>query len=107
MGHGKRHSSEKKLKAVWELAGDAMVFLDADGLLDCNDAALRLFGIDSHENAIGLPLHSFAPPTPGQAKQIGRQRMSLPTGGKRSSRRVRSVSTGDSRTRMAGRSYST
>ena len=63
MGHGKRRSSEKKLEAVWELAGDAMVFLDADGLLDCNDAALRLFGIDSREHAIGLPLHALAPPT--------------------------------------------
>ncbi len=40
-----------------------MVFLDQDGLLDCNDAALRLLGIDSREHAIGLPLHAFAPPT--------------------------------------------
>ena len=56
-------SSEKKLKAIWELAGDAMVFLDADGLLDCNDAALRLFGIDSLDRAVGLPLHAFAPHT--------------------------------------------
>ena len=63
MGHGEQHSSEKKLEAIWEHAGDAMVFLDADGLLDCNDAALRLFGIDSREHAIGLPLHAFAPPT--------------------------------------------
>jgi PAS domain S-box-containing protein len=63
MSHGKRRSSEQKLKAVWEQAGDAMVFLDEDGLLDCNDAALRLLGIDSREHAIGLPLHSFAPPT--------------------------------------------
>jgi diguanylate cyclase (GGDEF)-like protein/PAS domain S-box-containing protein len=63
MGHGTQSSSDKKLKAIWELAGDAMVFLDAEGLLDCNDAALRLFGIDSREHAIGLPLHAFAPPT--------------------------------------------
>jgi diguanylate cyclase (GGDEF)-like protein/PAS domain S-box-containing protein len=63
MGHVKQSSCEQKLKAVWELAGDAMVFLDADGLLDCNDAALRLFGIDSREHAIGRPLHAFAPPT--------------------------------------------
>ncbi len=56
-------SSEQKLKAIWELAGDAMVFLDSDGLLDCNDAALRLFGIDSREHALGLPLHAFAPRT--------------------------------------------
>ena len=63
MADGKQSSSEQKLKAIWELAGDAMVFLDADGLLDCNDAALRLFGIESREHAIGLPLHAFAPPT--------------------------------------------
>jgi diguanylate cyclase (GGDEF)-like protein/PAS domain S-box-containing protein len=63
MGHGSQSSSEQKLKAIWELAGDAMVFLDEDGLLDCNDAALRLLGIDSREHAIGLPLHAFAPPT--------------------------------------------
>ena len=62
MDHVERRSSEKKLQAVWELAGDAMVFLDADGLLDCNDAALRLFGIESRDDAIGLPLHAFAPP---------------------------------------------
>jgi diguanylate cyclase (GGDEF)-like protein/PAS domain S-box-containing protein len=54
-------SSEQKLKAIWELAGDAMIFLDADGLLDCNDAALRLLGIDSSEHAVGMPLSAFAP----------------------------------------------
>jgi hypothetical protein len=43
MGHGNQSSSAQKLKAIWELAGDAMVFLDEDGLLNCNDAALRLF----------------------------------------------------------------
>jgi diguanylate cyclase (GGDEF)-like protein/PAS domain S-box-containing protein len=63
VGPGIQSSSEQKLKAIWELAGDAMVFLDEDGLLDCNDAALRLLGIDSRERALGLPLHAFAPPT--------------------------------------------
>jgi diguanylate cyclase (GGDEF)-like protein/PAS domain S-box-containing protein len=62
MGHDDPRSSAMKLEAVWEHAGDAMVFLDADGLLDCNDAALRLFGMDSREHAVGLPLHAFAPP---------------------------------------------
>jgi len=60
MAHGMQTSSDQKLKAIWELAGDAMVFLDEDGLLDCNDAALQLLGIDSREHAIGLPLHAFA-----------------------------------------------
>ena len=61
MTHAVKSSSEEKLKAIWELAGDAMVFLDADGLLDCNDAALSLFGIDSSEQAVGVPLSAFAP----------------------------------------------
>ena len=63
MGDDKPSSSEQKLKAIWELAGDAMVFLDDEGLLDCNDAALQLLGIDSRDSAIGLPLQAFAPPT--------------------------------------------
>ncbi len=63
MTQGIHSSSEQKLKAVWELAGDAMVFLDGDGLLDCNDAALRLLGLDSSEHAVGMPLSSFAPET--------------------------------------------
>jgi diguanylate cyclase (GGDEF)-like protein/PAS domain S-box-containing protein len=54
-------SSEQKLKAVWEFAGDAMIFLDTDGQLDCNEAALRLLGIDTSEHAIGMPLSAFAP----------------------------------------------
>jgi PAS domain S-box-containing protein len=67
-------SSEQKLKAIWELAGDAMVFLDEDGLLDCNDAALRLLGIDSREHALGLPLHAFAPPTQADGRPSGCRR---------------------------------
>jgi len=63
MGLDEPHPGDRKFEAVWELAGDAMAFLDAEGLLDCNDAALRLFGIESREEAIGLPLHAFAPPT--------------------------------------------
>ena len=61
MTHAIQGSSEQKLKAIWELAGDAMIFLDADGLLDCNDAALRLLGIGSSEHAVGMPLSAFAP----------------------------------------------
>src|SRR5215468_2733366 len=61
--HRKQSSHEKKLTAIWELAGDAMVFIDKDGVLDCNDAALRLLGLDSREQALGVPLHAFAPPT--------------------------------------------
>ena len=63
MGDSNPSPNERKLRAIWELAGDAMIFVDAEGLLDCNDAALHLLGIASREQAIGLPLHAFAPPT--------------------------------------------
>ena len=104
MGHAKQSSSEQKLKAVWELAGDAMVFLDADGLLDCNDAALRLFGIDSREHAIGLPLHAFAPPTQADGRPSAQV---FADGRRRSSSRASNASIGISSARTAGRSCST
>ncbi len=68
MGHVESHPSEQKLAAVWDLAGDAMLFLDPEGVLDCNGAAQRLFGIDSREHAIGMPLHAFAPPTQADSR---------------------------------------
>ena len=68
----KQTSSEKKLSAIWELAGDAMVFIDKDGVLDCNDAALRFLGLDSREQAIGVPLHAFAPPTQPDGRSSAR-----------------------------------
>lgn len=52
---------QRKLQAVWEHAGDAMLFLDRDGVLDCNDAGLRLFGLESGDSLLGQPLHAFAP----------------------------------------------
>jgi len=54
MGRGVQSSSEKKLKAIWELAGDAMVFLDADGLLDCNDAGTEGEAIEVLTEAMQL-----------------------------------------------------
>ncbi len=48
--------------AVWECAADAMAFLDREGLLDCNEAALRLLGLASPEALLGRPLDAFAPP---------------------------------------------
>ena len=52
----------QKYKAVWECAGDAMLFVDRDGLLDCNEAAMRLLGLTSRESCLGRPLSSFVPP---------------------------------------------
>jgi len=55
--------SERKYQAVWEYGADAMVFLDQDGVLDCNASGLRLFGLPDRETMLGRPLADFAPPT--------------------------------------------
>ena len=55
--------SEQKYKAVWEYAADAMIFLDHDGVLDCNETGLRLFGLAERETILGRPLADLAPPT--------------------------------------------
>ena len=57
----KLHFTEQKYKAVWECASDAMLFLDRDGLLDCNEAAMRLLGLASAESFLGKPLGAFVP----------------------------------------------
>ena len=54
--------SEKKYKAVWEYAADAMIFLDQEGVLDCNETGLRLFGLAERETMLGRPLADLAPP---------------------------------------------
>ena len=55
--------SEKKYQAVWEYAVDAMMFLDHDGVLDCNESGLQLFGLAEREAMLGRTLADFAPPT--------------------------------------------
>jgi diguanylate cyclase (GGDEF)-like protein/PAS domain S-box-containing protein len=47
--------------AVWEHGADPMVFMDREGLLDCNEAALRLLGLASTRAVLGRPLADFAP----------------------------------------------
>ncbi len=60
--------SEKKYQAVWEYAVDAMLFLDQDGVLDCNESGLRLFGLADREIILGRPLADFAPPAQPHGK---------------------------------------
>ncbi|HEY3230834.1 MAG TPA: diguanylate cyclase, partial [Roseiflexaceae bacterium] len=55
-------AGDGKYMAVWGRAADAMAFLDRDGLLDCNEAALRLLGLASATAVLGRPLDTFAPP---------------------------------------------
>ncbi len=62
IGHHALSLSEKKYQAVWEYAADAMMFLDHDGVLDCNETGLSLFGLAERETMLGRPLADFAPP---------------------------------------------
>ena len=57
----KLYFAEQKYKAVWECASDAMFFIDRDGILDCNEAAMRLLGLAEREACLGRPLRDFAP----------------------------------------------
>ncbi len=52
---------DKRYAAVWISAADPMAFLDEDGLIDCNDAAIRLLGLADHSHVLGHPLEHFAP----------------------------------------------
>jgi len=51
-------------RALFENAGDAMLLLDTDGFLDCNGAAVELFGLASREDLIGI--HPAEVSTPRQ-----------------------------------------
>ena len=57
----KLYFAEQKYKAIWECASDAMLFVDRDGLLDCNDATMSLLGLSGGEAYLGLPLSRFVP----------------------------------------------
>lgn len=60
------------LEGAFALSGDAIFFLDRDGFIDCNDAALRLFGYDSKAEILKLHPGDLAP----EVQPDGRQSLS-------------------------------
>lgn len=47
--HLSRRQSEEKFRLIFESSNDAMMLLDENGFLDCNDATLKMFGCKSRE----------------------------------------------------------
>ncbi len=56
-------ASEQRHRALFEHFGDAVLLLSDQGILDCNETALRLFGGTSRADLIGRQPWTLAPPT--------------------------------------------
>ncbi len=57
------NESERTFMRIFHASSDAAVLLDTAGrTVDCNAAALRLLGIESHEQVLGKRPSAFAPP---------------------------------------------
>ena len=53
---------EEKYRSLFENTRDALMLLDRDGFVDCNERTLELFGIDSDDDFVGRTPWEFAPP---------------------------------------------
>ncbi|SEJ19269.1 PAS domain S-box-containing protein [Dyadobacter sp. SG02] len=49
-------NSEAKFRSLYDSTSDAVILFDHSGYLDCNDAALKMFGIDSVEAFLSMPM---------------------------------------------------
>ena len=49
-------NSEAKFRSLYDSTSDAVILFDHTGYLDCNDAALKMFGIDSVETFQRMPI---------------------------------------------------
>lgn len=58
----KRKASETKLRRLFETSRDAWLLLDEDDILDCNQAALDLYGCPSAETFTSVSPADFSPP---------------------------------------------
>ena len=54
--------SETRFRTLFEYTADAVIVLDAGRCVDCNPAAVRLYGAGSRERLIGLQSTDVAPP---------------------------------------------
>ncbi|MCF2492658.1 PAS domain-containing hybrid sensor histidine kinase/response regulator [Dyadobacter chenhuakuii] len=55
--------SEAKFRSLYDSTSDAVVLLDRKGYLDCNQAALRMFNLDSIDSLIGKTHEELAAAT--------------------------------------------
>lgn len=49
-------NSEVKFRSLYDSTSDAVILFDHNGYLDCNDAALKMFGIESVETFLSMPM---------------------------------------------------
>lgn len=54
--------SEERLRAIYECSNDAIMLLSEKGFIDCNPAALEMFGYESKEEFIRLHPADISPP---------------------------------------------
>jgi PAS domain S-box-containing protein len=54
--------SERKYRTLFESSHDALLMIDEDGIFDCNQKALELYGFSSKEDLIGHNPGEFSPP---------------------------------------------
>ena len=54
---------EEKYRNLFEDTRDALMLMDRDGYIDCNEQALELFGIESIEEFVEYSPWDFSPPT--------------------------------------------
>lgn len=48
-------NSEAKFRSLYDSTSDAVILFDRDGYLDCNGAALKMFGLESVDALINMP----------------------------------------------------
>ncbi|MDY7008571.1 MAG: PAS domain S-box protein [Cyanobacteriota bacterium] len=53
--------SEKKFRSLYEATSDAVILLDKNGIIDCNFAALKMFGLNHKEEFDNHNLADFYP----------------------------------------------
>ena len=56
-----REASDERFRVLFERSSDAHLLLDEGGVLDCNDAALRLLQVDRKQDIIGRSMADLSP----------------------------------------------
>ena len=57
--------AEQRFRTLFQRSGEPHLLFDATGLVDCNDAALRLLGASTPADVLGKRLEDLAAPGPG------------------------------------------
>ncbi len=65
--------SERKFRSLYEATSDAVILLDKEGIIDCNRAALKMFGLSNKEEFTNYNPEYFYP----ENQQNGRKSVEL------------------------------